>query len=90
MEQLEQEYKSRQKELKEKAEAMKKCSRSTLEELREVYRSTKDEYQEFAPNDHSFGVGIFQLVYLVSARFSQPESGRKRCAECWRRSIRSR
>lgn len=67
MDQLDQEYKNRQKELKEKADGDEKVLESTLEELREVYRSTKDEIKNLRPM-----TTLSELEYFnLSSRFGQ-------------------
>jgi len=67
MDQLDQEYKNRQKELKEKAGGDEKVLESTLEELREVYRSTKDEIKNLRPM-----TTLSELEYFnLSSRFGQ-------------------
>lgn len=66
-EQLDQEYKAKQKELKEKASGDEKVFEASLEELKEVYRSTKDEIKNLKPM-----TTLSELEYFnLSSRFGQ-------------------
>jgi DNA-directed RNA polymerase subunit beta' len=67
MDQLDQEYKAKQKDLKEKASGDEKVFEATMEELKEVYRSTKDEIKNLKPMTILSELEYFNL----SSRFGQ-------------------